>query len=444
MSDELGRRFLRLSAINIASNLTVPLAGLVDTAMLGHLPDIRFLAGAALAALVFDYLYWSLGFLRMATTGTTAQAAGRGDAVELQLSLLRPVSLALVIGAVLVLFRHHCGDLAFFLLSGEPGVEAAGRDYFDARIWGAPAALGNLALVGWFLGKEQSGHALAVTAVANLANVALDYLFILRLDMAATGAGLATVLSQYLMLGVGLAIVLWEVRRTRLSVAGFFDSDRIGQLFRLNANILIRTVCLVSAFALFTNWSAVLGTLTLAANSVLLRLLSVASYWIDGTAFATESLAGVLVGAENRFGLRRLLILSLIVGELFAALFLLPIIISPASIAALLTSHQEVIDITIQYSVWLVPTLLLGSIAYTLDGFFIGLTAGDLLRRAMLWSTVPVFLPLALAGYWLRSPHLLWSSMAGLMLARAATLGYAAWPYLFPGSTSRESLPAAL
>jgi MATE family multidrug resistance protein len=202
----LSRRFFRLALLNIFSNITVPLAGLVDTAMLGHLPEIRFLAGVALASVLFDYIYWTFGFLRMGTTGTTAQAVGRGDRREVYLTLYRSWMIALTLAALILLLQLPIRELGFGLLGGEPGVEAAGRAYFDARIWGAPATLCNFVLVGWFLGREESRHALVVTIVANLANIFFNYIFIIRLGLAARGAGLATMVSQYLAAGAALAI----------------------------------------------------------------------------------------------------------------------------------------------------------------------------------------------------------------------------------------------
>ena len=185
----LSRRFFRLALINILASVTVPLVGLVDTAMLGHLGDIRFLAGVALASLLFDYVYWTLGFLRMSTTGMTAQAVGRGDHVEVTDVLRRSMLIALALGGAVLALQVPLREIGFALLSGEPGVELAGREYFDARIWGAPAALCGFVMVGWFLGREESRVVLAITLVANLANVLLNYVFIIRLGLAARGAG---------------------------------------------------------------------------------------------------------------------------------------------------------------------------------------------------------------------------------------------------------------
>ena len=419
----LRRRFWRLTGINILANLTVPLAGLVDTALLGHLDDIRFLAGVALASVVFDYVYWSFGFLRMGTTGITAQAVGRGDDAEVARVLIRGFLLAGVIAVGLLALRVPIRELGFGLLGGEPAVEAAGARYFDARILGAPAALANFVLIGWFLGREESRRALWMTVVGNGANVVLDYAFIVRFGLAARGAGLATMLAQYLMLAAGLALCRGVSWQGALDRGGLVRRDRLWELFRLNRDILFRTLCLVSTFAIFTNLSALLGTVLLAVNAILLRLLAVASYLIDGAAFATESLAGILHGGGDPGRLRRLLGMALASGLLFAVAFLAVLGVGAGPFIGLLTSHEAVAAGARLYGGWLVPVLLFGSAAYILDGLFLGLTAGTALRNSMLLSTVAVFLPLAAAAVRLESNHLLWAAMLAFMVARASSLG---------------------
>ncbi len=421
----LSRRFFRLAALNILANVTVPIAGLVDTGMLGHLADIRFLAGVALATILFEYVYWTFGFLRMGTTGTTAQAMGRADLDEAFLVLYRSLTVAVGIALAILILQVPLREAGFGGLAGEPGVEAAGRDYFDARVWGAPATLCNFVFLGWYLGREESRNALWMTVAANASNVALNYLFIIRLGLAATGAGLATMASQYVSLAVALAIFLRLPERTAWRWREVWVRERFGALFRLNRDILVRTLCLVTSFAVFTNFSSMLGTAVLAANTILLRLLSLAAYLIDGAAFASESLAGIFRGSGDRDALRRLFRLSLVAGEAFALLMLAAYFVRPRSVYALLTSHDEIIALAASYGPWLVPTLIFGSLAYMYDGLFLGLTEGSTLRNSMLFCTLVVFLPPALLALHLGSNHLLWASMAAFMLARAVTLGWA-------------------
>jgi multidrug resistance protein, MATE family len=439
----LRRRFFRLTGINILTNLTVPAAGLVDTALLGHLPDIRFLAGVALASLVFDVLYWSFGFLRMGTTGLAAQAVGRGEADEVFRVLYRSLAIALALGVALLALARPLGELAFALLGGAPGVEAAGQEYFAARIWGAPFALANFAFLGWYLGREESGRALAMSATANLVNLGLDWLLIVELGMAARGAGLATAASQVAQLAVAVGLFAAMRRRQAApavsesgggglpgwSRASVFDRQPFVALFRLNRDILIRTVCLVGAFAVFTNASSLLGTAVLAANAILLRLFNLASYSIDGAAFATESLAGIFRGAGDRRGLARLDRLAIVTGVGFAVLFMAALFAAPGPVMGLLTSHAEVAADAAAGLVWLAPVVLLGSLAFVWDGFFLGLTAGRALRNSMLVSFA-VFLPVAWWALAAGSNALLWLAMALFMAARTATLGWARRPLL--------------
>jgi multidrug resistance protein, MATE family len=211
-TERLLSHFLKLAAINVLSNLMVPLAGLLDMAFLGHLSEIHHLAGVALATIVFNYLYWSFGFLRMGTTGLIAQAIGRNDWQSVVLIALRNGLMAIALGIVILLLQYPIRELGFWLLSASPEVKSAGQAYFNAMIWGAPATLMNYVLVGWFLGKSQSQVVLLLSIVSNLSNAGLNYWFIVRWGWASAGAGYATALSQGLMLLVGLLFAGWELR----------------------------------------------------------------------------------------------------------------------------------------------------------------------------------------------------------------------------------------
>lgn len=421
------RRFARLAFFNVLSNVTVPLAGLVDTAMLGRLPDIRFLAGVALATVLFDYLYWSFGFLRMATTGTTAQALGRGDEQEAFDILYRTTLIAVVLGAVLLLLQVPLRELGFGLLSGSPGVESAGRDYFAARIWAAPVTLANFALLGWFLGREAGGRALTMTIAANLVNIVGDYFLILRFGLEARGAAWATVAGQVAMLAVGLALLPrprpWRWRR-------ILEREALTATFQLNRDILVRTVALLTAFALFVNVSSILGTVLLAAHSVLLRLLSFAAYLIDGLAFAIEGIAGHLWGAGRRGQTRRVLRIATTTALASASFVGAALLVRPRPILELLTTHVATLDTAERYAPYLVAVLVLAAPAYVYDGLFLGLSRGRLLRDTMLASLAAGLVPFAFVAYRTREAAWLWLGMMAFMALRTLSLGWAARRFL--------------
>ena len=418
------RSFLRLSIVNVLSNLMVPLAGIVDVAFLGHLSEIRHLAGVSLATVLFNYIYWTFGFLRMGTTGMTAQAIGRKDETEALAIGLRHALIALVIGVLILLLQAPLRAIGFALLSATPEVKAAGQDYFHALIWGAPATLINFVLMGWYLGRGQSGKVLLLSAVSNGSNIVLDYFFVGQWGWASAGAGWSTALSQYLMLLIGLGLIRREFRGRDLQkvTKSLWERSALGTVFSLNRDILVRTFVLVSTFALFTNLSSAFGTEVLATNTVLLQVVTLAAYFIDGFAFATESYAGLFRGQGTVKGLTRLLriagYMSLAVGLLFAIAFIL----LPLPLFGLMTDHRAILDRIPQYVAWLLPVLGFGSIAYMLDGYFLGLTEGPMLRRAAVISTLVGFVPMALVAWWLRSSHLLWLALTLFMLARSITL----------------------
>lgn len=425
MPYELYRRFFVLCVVNILSNLLVPLASLCDTAFLGHLAVIDHLAGVALASVLFNYIYWTFGFLRMGTTGMTAQATGRGEVETVVLIALRNILIALGIGLIILLLQQPLRELGFRVLSATLEVEISGRNYYDALIWSAPANLINFVLLGWFLGREQVSKVFLLSAINNGSNVILNYLFIVRFGWASTGAGMATAISQYFMLLLGLILLgqeiswqQWQAARNKI-----FIKAELQAVFRLNSDILMRTFVLISTFALFTNLSSFFGTLILAINTVLMQVVTLAAYFIDGVAFATESVAGNLRGEGRYQQLFNLVYLSggvsLFLGLAFALIF----IQFPDSLFGLLTNHTEVIAGIKEYLLWLLPVLLFGSVAYMLDGYFLGLTEGQILRISAIVASLFGFVPLAIVAWQLRSIHLLWLALSMFMLGRMLTLG---------------------
>ncbi|WP_239112400.1 MATE family efflux transporter [Halomicronema sp. CCY15110] len=418
-------RFGRLAIANIVSNLMVPLAGIIDTAFLGHLADVRHLGGVAIASVIFNLVYWSFGFLRMGTTGLTAQAFGRRDTAAMNLLLLRNGLLAVVLGLLIVMLQGPIREIGFWLLNAEPDVRLSGEAFFNARIWGAPAVLANYVLLGRFLGCGQGRRVVLLSVVGNGGNILLDYWFIRELGWESAGAGAATAISQGLMFAVGLGLLLREVAIADLWQLRpqLWDKTALTAMVQLNRDIMVRTFALLLSFALFTNWSSALGSEILAANTLLLQVVTLTSYFIDGLAFATETFAGQFYGAGAAAQLRTLLVWGLSSSVVFGMAIALTFSLFTQPLFRLMTQHQAVIDQVQSLVWWLVPTLTLGAIAFLLDGYFIGLTQGHLLRNSTLLASGLGFLPLGLLARHWQSPAVLWMALASFMTVRALTLG---------------------
>ncbi|EPG74234.1 MATE efflux family protein [Leptospira fainei serovar Hurstbridge str. BUT 6] len=421
------QKFFQLTFYNILANLSVPLAGLADTAVLGQLDTHTFMAGVALANIVFDYLFWSFAFLRMGTTGLTAQAYGAGDESKSDLILSRSLILGIGVGITILLFNHPIQNFGFFFLEGEADVKFAGSSYFQGRIASAPATLCNFVLMGWFLGRSQSKIVLFATVIANVTNILLDIWFVLYMNWQAWGAGIATTISQYLMLFLFLIFYFLERRR----LPGFSESEEklfsasgFRSLLSLNTDILLRTVMLITAFSIFRNFSSSFGSIVLAGNAILHELILVAAYWIDGAAVATETLAGEAKGKNDKRELISLLKLALISALGLACFFSYFVIQFPNCFFPWISRSSEVLAVANTYRFWLAPVLIIGSIAFVFDGFFLGLSDGRTLRNAMIVSTLIFFIPIALIGKAEASNHLLWLSLSFYMIGRSLTLGW--------------------
>ncbi len=417
--------FFKLAIANTTSNLMVPLAGLIDTAFLGHLSEVRYLNGVALATVIFNVIYWSFNFFRMGTTGPTAQADGLADEATVWLIGVRNALLALGTGVGVWLLRAPIATLGFSLLQAGPGAKEAAIAFFQGRIVGAPAVLVNFVLLGWLLGRSRGRAVILLAVIGNGSNILLDYWFIRRLGWGSYGAGLATALSQYIMLVAGLQVVftrsvpwhLWPQIKSQL-----WQPAALRTLFGLNRDILIRTFALVISLSLFTNFSSGLGETVLGVNTLLMQVFLMAAYFIDGIALAVESYAGRFYGQKATVDLHWLLLLGLGVSVGLGMAIALTLIIWPIPFFSLLTSHTSLLTQIPTYVVWLVPVLSFGAVAFTLDGYFLGLTAGHVLRDSTLAAAVIGFLPLALAASWWQQPHLLWLALVGLMVVRSLTL----------------------
>ena len=405
----------------MVSNVSTPLLGAVDTAVMGHLPDPAYIGGVAIGAMLFNFLFWGFGFLRMGTTGFTAQAQGAGDVGELRAALIRPLVLAVGLGGLLIALQAPIGAFAFAVLDASARVETLAGDYFAVRIWSAPFALVNYALLGWLLGVQRSGAVLLLQIGLNGTNIALDLLFVVGFGWGIEGVALASLLAEMGAAGFGLLLV----RRSLfgpLDRRRIFAGDRLLALLRVNVDILIRTLCLITAFAYITARSAEMGDIILAANAILLQFQSFIAYGLDGFAHAVEVLAGSALGARSRSAFRQAVKVSTLwaLGAAILATMVLGLAGRPA--IALFSNIAEVRAAAATYLPWIVASPLVSVWSYLLDGVFIGATRTAEMRNAMIAS-----LAAFLAACWLLIPalgnHGLWLAFLLLMAARGVSLG---------------------
>lgn len=416
--------FFRLAIINIISNLIVPLSGFISIAFLGHLSDINHLAGVTLSTILFNYIYRIFAFLRMTTTGVTAQAVGRKDNQGILLTGLRNGILALGFGLLILIFHYPLGQIGFYLLSATTDVKLSGQAYYDARIIAAPATLLNFVIMGWFLGQGKSSKVLILSIVGNGANILLDYLLIVLMGWESKGAGFATSISQYLMLFASLFLIFPEIKWKDLKGINkqLFSVSAWKECFSLNRDIFIRTLAMLSTFSIFTNLSSGLGVDILAENSLLLQVVTLAVYLIDGLAYATESLTGIFEGKSAKDKLLPLLFIATITSLSMGLTIALIFVLFPQSLFSILTNHTEILEQLYAYVPWLLPVLGFGSLAFMLDGYFLGLALGPALRNAAIISTIVVFIPIAIMAWQLHSCHLLWLGLSLFMLTRVVLL----------------------
>ena len=337
-------RFYRLASVSVLSNLMVPLAGLCDTAFLGHLEDIRYLAGVILGSILFDYLYRVLKFIRSGTNTITAEAVGREDEEGILLAILRSGLIALIIAFTILILQYPIEKIGFTILSGSPEIEVSGIDYFSARIWGAPAVLLNFVFIGWFLGREMKAAIFFLSFVGNFSNVGLDYLIIYRWSLGSLGAGLATAISQYLALFIAIIFMAFSIKWSGFLgiLRKVVDGKELKSIIALKGNILIRYLGLISTYSIFINLSALLGTDILAANGLLLQIALLSQFTVQGIGMTLQTLTGNFKVKGNIEQISPLLVVSIINSLIIASTFAFIPFLFPETIFKLLTDHPEI------------------------------------------------------------------------------------------------------
>ncbi len=414
-------RVWRLAGPVILSNITTPLLGAVDTGVVGRLPDPALIGGVALGSLIFNFVFWGFGFLRMGTTGLTAQALGALDNAELRATFLRSLALAGAIGLALVLLQSPIHFLALRFVNSSAAVREYAGQYFDVRIWSAPAALANYTILGWLLGTGRTGTALFLQIVLNGINILLAILFVLVLGWGIPGVAGATLSSEVLTACGGLVLVFRLL--PKVAVPRLIDRHRLLRVLHVNANIMVRTLCLEAAFIAFTFAAASEGDILFAANAILMNLLTMSAYGLDGFAMAAEILVGRAVGARDRPDFRAAIRDSTIWAACLAILGTAFFFIAGPLVISLFTVHQDVQAQAVRYLPWLAVSPLLGVWCFQLDGIYIGATRTTEMRNGMI---------IALAGYllalWLAMPRWgndgLWLTLMVFYVLRMATLGF--------------------
>jgi len=420
----LNRQILRLAIPNILSNISVPLLSAVDTAVMGHLESPVYLGAIALGSMIFNFIYWGLGFLRMGTTGIAAQAFGAGNISEASSILYRSGILSLLLGAFLLILQIPIAELSFYIIDGSKEVEAYALDYFYIRILAAPATLALYSFHGWFLGVQNAKYPLYLSLFVNFFNIILNLLFVYQFKMKIEGIALATVISQYS--GVVFSVVLLA-RKYSTFIKQFYldqiiDKIKLKKFFQVNSDIFFRTLLIIFTISFFTTKSAEINDTTLAANFILLQLWLIISYGVDGFAFAAESLTGKYVGADNKQMLERTIKYSFRWGiSLGFALSSVYLFLGEA-IISLYTSQQEVINTAMAFIFWIIISPVINSVSFIWDGIYLGATVTRPILVSMIISTLLIFLPAFYLSKGYLGDHSIWFALTAFMLIRGLTL----------------------
>jgi multidrug resistance protein, MATE family len=420
----LNKKILHLAIPNIISNITVPLLGMVDIALLGHLGSEAYIGAIAVGTVIFNFLYWGFGFLRLGTSGFTAQNYGERNFEGIANILGRAAFTALMAAFLILILKKPIADFSFWMMKPGPEVEEFARTYFMIRVLAAPANLVMYAFKGWFIGMQNTRFVMIVTIAINLLNIVFSFIFIYVLNMNVAGAAWGTVLAQYVGLGLSLFFFLRYYRRfiSYLDLRKIIDPVALKLFFHVNKDIFIRTICLIFAFSFFTTKSAQMNDTILAMNTILLQFLMLFSYAVDGFAYAAEALSGRYYGSRNLSLLKTSIRYLFRWGLVLAILFFLAYFLAGNLILRLFTSSENILQRSEDFFFWVLLIPVLTFPAFLWDGVYIGVTASKALRNAMLISTFLIFLP----TYHFLEPvignHAIWLAMMLFMVSRGLML----------------------
>ena len=390
----------------LLANITFPLVGAADTAMMGRLEDASFVGGVALGSLVFNFIYFGLGFLRMGTTGLVAQAHGRGDATAIEHHMVRGLVLALCLGTGFVLATPLVLALTEVLLAASPAVEALMQQYVGIRLLAVPAAFANMVLLGCLFGRQHMRLVLVQIIFINVTNLALNILFVLGLGMAIEGVALASVAAQWTGLVLTLVLIRWQWRDLLAGIArrvfrfrpAWFDPAAFRRFFVIGGDIMIRTVLILLSEAVLLNNAATIGDLSLATAQLVLVMFSLISFGLDGYAHAAEALVGEAIGRRNLLMLDQVVRRTNILAGISALVISILAWAGGPLIIATLTSQADLAAMTLAHWHWVALLAPVAFMAFQMDGIFIGATRSREMRNAMILAFAGFLLAILLAG----------------------------------------------
>lgn len=420
----MNKEILRLAIPNILTNITIPLLGMVDVYLMGHLESIHYLGGVALGSALFNFIYWAFAFLRMSISGLAAQSYGRVDNEEMAIVMQRGALIAAAGSLLLITFQMPLADLGLSILEGSPEVKDQARRYFAIRIWDAPASIMLFVFYGWYLGMQNSVYPMVIALTVNIVNIILSFVLVRLFGMDVDGVALGSVLAQYV--GLILALILF-FKKYRWIIPYFTRKlsillTNMSNFLSVSTNIFIRTLFVILVFTFFTSKSAGIGDITLAANSVLLQYMLLFSYFLDGYGYAAEALIGKLFGARNRLKLSYSVHILLRWGLGFAIVFSAAYLILGETLLSLFTRQTEIIETGKQYLLWVVMMPLVSFLTYIFDGVFIGIGGSVQMRRSVVIAAVFFFfLPFYILFPYLGN-HAMWLSMFLFMVVRSLYL----------------------
>jgi len=383
-----------LALPNIITNITVPLLGMVDLAIVGHIGDECLIGAIALGTMIFNLIYWNFGFLRIGTSGFTAQAYGAGNIAESLRVLVRALFIALVSAVLLIALQQPIALLSKTIVKSGDDVMNLALKYFYIRIWAAPATLGLYAIKGWFIGMQNAKYPMFVAIVLNVVNVLCSLAFAVGLKMGIAGVAIGTVVAQYS--GLVMAVALWFKKYgtlyAEINLKSCLVFSEMKRFFSVNGDIFIRSICMIAVFTFIPAVSASMGNMVLAANTLLMQLFTLFSYVMDGFAYAGESLVGRFIGAKDKYSLKLSIKCLLRWGGLLTLIFTVAYFFFGRDILSLLTNDNNVIDAAMEFFVWSLVVPVAGFSAFLFDGIYVGAIASKSMRNVIVAATAAFFL----------------------------------------------------